>query len=177
MGREIRRVPPNWEHPRYTADDAPYKQHVGEYRPCYDDSYEHARDEWIRGFDLWRAGKHEEQIANPDACWVKGYDWWEYDSPPDRTSYRPAFTEEPTWFQVYETVSEGTPVTPAFATTEELIDYLCTRGDFWCQNRRERPPTREAAEAFVKSGWVPSMIVVNNKSGKVTIKEGIDAAI
>ena len=50
--------------------------------------------------------------------------------------------EELTWWQVYGTVSEGTPDTPAFATSAELIYYLFTYGDY---------PSREAATAFVEA--------------------------
>lgn len=56
---------------------------------------------------------------------------------------------------LYETVSEGTPVTPVFATAEELIDHLATVGQDWDQV----PLRREAAEALVSAGWMPSMIV------------------
>lgn len=76
------------------------------------------------------------------------------------------WTEPPEgeWWQVWETVGEGSPVTPAFATPEELIEYLVANGDVWSQNRRARhgynedpPPSRKAATRFVlASGWVPS---------------------
>jgi hypothetical protein len=41
MGREIRRVIPNWEHPRHTRDTVPYgnDKRIGEFRPLYDDPY------------------------------------------------------------------------------------------------------------------------------------------
>jgi hypothetical protein len=63
-------------------------------------------------------------------------------------------------------------VTPAFATAEELIDYLVANGDYWDQERRKEgesemqcdPWPREAAEKFVRgSGWLPSMIVAGGK--------------
>ncbi len=58
-------------------------------------------------------------------------------------------------WQVWETVSEGSPVSPAFATGEELIDWLSSEAA-----GREQC-ARESAEAFVKgSGWVPSMVAV-----------------
>lgn len=57
--------------------------------------------------------------------------------PPEREYYRSWKDEDATWFQVWETVSEGTPVTPPFATKEELIDYLVANGDFWDQKRRQ----------------------------------------
>ena len=172
MGREIRRVPPNWGHPRYTKDNASNSRDVGEYMPMYDQTYEDARKEWLDGFALWQLGQHPEQIKYPEDSWIKGRDWWEYSSPPDREMYRPTFTEEPTWFQVYQTVSEGSPVTPPFATREELVEYLVKHGDFWAQRRGTGGCSRKAAEAFVmEDGWVPSMIVEN---GKIT--EGIEIA-
>lgn len=171
MGREIRRVPPNWEHPRYTKDNARNQRDIGEYMSMYDKTYEEARREWLDGFELWQAGKHPEQIKYPEASWVKGCDWWEYSSPPDREMYRPAFSEEPTWFQVYQTVSEGSPVTPPFPTREALVEYLMIGGDFWDQKRGRGGYTREQAEAFVKDESAPSMIVMGGK-----IYQGIEAS-
>lgn len=60
---------------------------------------------------------------------------------------------------LYETVSEGTPCTPVFATAEELIDHLATVGQDWDQV----PLRRSAAEALVSSGWMPSMIVAGGQ--------------
>lgn len=62
------------------------------------------------------------------------------------------------WWQVWETVSEGSPVTPAFATRGELIDYLVAVGDAWDQKRGEGGWKREAAESFVETEWAPSLI-------------------
>jgi hypothetical protein len=70
-------------------------------------------------------------------------------------------------WQVWETVSEGSPITPVFPTPEALVDHLCAYGDGWSQ----KPPSRQAAEAFVKSGWVPSMVMVDGRC-----LSGIDAA-
>lgn len=96
-----------------------------------------------------------------------------YGQAPDVNDYVPEWTEaEATWFQVYETVSEGTPVTPPFATRDELVEYLVKYGDFWDQHGGNGGRSRKAAEAFVmEDGWVPSMIVEN---GKIT--EGIEIA-
>jgi len=161
MGREIRRVPPNWEHPR---------QDTGQYQPVRDKSYAEAAEEWIREFYLWQEGKHPSQSHE----WAKEYKYyWEYEgTPPEKDYYLSEFTEEPTWYQVYETVSEGTPVSPPFATKEELIDYLVEYGDFWDQKRGHGGRSREAATAFVNSGWVPSMVVADGK-----IFAGIDSSI
>ena len=165
MGREIRRVPPNWEHP---------KSHNGEYIGMFDQTYEDAVKEWKEGYAAWEAGTHEHfASANRD----EPCEFWESeDDPPERGYYRPAFTEDPTWWQMYQTVSEGTPVTPPFATAEELIDYLCTYGEFGYQKYGYGDiPSREAATGFVKSGSAPSFLVTNNPGQPVKIYSGVEA--
>jgi hypothetical protein len=57
-------------------------------------------------------------------------------------------------WQVWNTVSEGSPVTPVFATRAELVDHLCTPGQQ--VTLREGPMARDEAERFVDAGWVPS---------------------
>lgn len=50
MGREIRRVPPNWQHPKYTAENSGiYSSRIGRYMPLYDRPYIEAITEWIDG--------------------------------------------------------------------------------------------------------------------------------
>jgi hypothetical protein len=151
MGREIRRVPPNWEHPRWN-DDALRQDHIGEYRSCFDRSYEEAAQAWVADFNKWEPKCGCQYL-------------WEYESPPNPKTHRPAFTEDPTWYQLYQTVSEGSPVSPPFETEEELIEYLCTYGDFWCQKRAASAgpldpiPTRAQAEALVRGGDAPPMVL------------------
>ncbi len=83
-------------------------------------------------------------IFNPDL--KKKSDEWEPEDPPEGEGW-----------QVWETVSEGSPVTPVFATAEALIDHLVNVG-VW-----GRRYSREAAEAFVysESGWVPSAVGIS----------------
>lgn len=167
MGREIRRVPANWEHPRSDRDDR-------EYQPLYDQTYKSARDEWLDGLKKWEDGEdpdREKYKANDEET----LDYWEWGgNPPDRNYYRKYQDKDATWYQVYETVSEGTPVTPPFETEDDLVDYLIANGDFWDQSRwkdgdrlmQPNPPgyTRAQAEAFVKrAGFVPSMVISNGQ--------------
>ena len=101
--------------------------------------------------------------------------YWECDGPPDREYYRPKWTdEERTAYQMYETVSEGTPVTPVFDTPEGLVDYLVAHGDFWGQQGGEGGWPREAAESFVRSGWAPSMIAIRKEDGSFETKTARD---
>lgn len=116
MSRELRRVPADWQHP---------KDERGHYRPLYDASFADQAAEWKEGFAAWERGER------PDYCDAdyKG-EFWEWDSgPPDRESYRPNWTEEQmTHFQMYETCSEGTPISPVFDTIEKVAR--------WCADNR-----------------------------------------
>ena len=162
MGREIRRVPPNWEHPRYTSDDLrPGEQHLlGELKSFMDKTFEQAMEEWFEGWQKWKAGTHEYQLSSDFD--TDGELFHEYEGgPPQPESYRPVYDQEPTWFQVYETVSEGTPVTPPFETLEELGDYLLKRGDFSDQ-AEGRLPSKEAVEKFLESGYALSMAITGD---------------
>jgi hypothetical protein len=156
MGREIRRVPANWEHPKHEVWRIPQYAYVQEYQPMFDEPFAPKMREWYAEWEKWERGEKPE--GSEDTL-----NFWDWDGgPPDPKYYRPAWkAEDMTWWQVYETVSEGTPVTPPFATAEELIDYLATNGDFWDQKRHEGAWPRANAESFVRAGWAPTMITHN----------------
>ncbi len=156
MGREIRMVPPNWEHP---------KNDHGKIQPMHDEDYETAARKWKDGYALWEKGEHPSQ---------KKYEYWEYAGTPDPEICRPKFTEDPTWFQMYETVSEGTPVSPPFETKAELVDYLVENGDFWDQKRGDGGWKRENAESFVESGFAFTGLIKISKEGGCEIKMARD---
>lgn len=71
------------------------------------------------------------------------YEAWESEPPPSGEGW-----------QLWETVSEGSPVSPVFATAEELAQHLADGGG----RPLGAPPTYEQALAFVNDGWAPSMI-------------------
>lgn len=148
MGREIRRVPANWDHKAWSAtvrDD-------GQEQSCYDENYQTARDRWLADFAAHKPEDHD------------GEDFWEYSGPPpERAYYRPWKDEDATWSQLWQTVSEGTPVSPPFATLDELATYLAANGDFWDQKRGHSGWGRARAYAFCKSGWSPSFAVFNGQ--------------
>jgi hypothetical protein len=165
MGREIRMVPPNWEHPKeHQIRLVPYEglQYVEEDVPMYDRRYEDAVKEWKEAYAKWESGHR------PD-CWVKGEDpeeFWDWEGmPPDKKYYRPWKEEDATWFQLWQTVSEGTPVSPPFATREELALYLAENGDYWDQRRGHGGWGGERASAFVNSGWAQSFMTVVSDQG------------
>jgi len=131
MGREIRRVCENWEHP---------KDSQGRYMPLYE-GYANALSEFE---EIYQEEGLQEAI--------------EYMGAPNKHDYVPDW-DKAEWYQVYETVSEGTPVTPPFETKAELVDYLVENGTFW----NSEGYAREAAEKFVDAGWVPSMIMTGGQ--------------
>jgi hypothetical protein len=122
----------------------------------FDQNFADAAAEWKAGYAEWERGERS------DYCDAESRDleFWEWHGgPPDRTYYRPWADSEATWYQLWETVSEGTPISPPFETKEELADYLAENGDFWDQKRGEGGWGTERARAFVDSGWAPSMAV------------------
>jgi hypothetical protein len=181
MGREVRMVPANWDHPQ--RDERNNRYGHGGYQPMHDQNFDERFAEWLADFDRFRANGPSESERE---YYPRGLaDWLQGDgAPPDPTYYRPWRDEDATWFQVWETVSEWTPVTPPFETREALVDYLVEHGDFWQQKRwkegdrfmQPKPPghSREAAEQFVMGdGWAPSMVVIRDEHG-VRTAEGID---
>lgn len=75
---------------------------------------------------------------------------------------------------LYQTVSEGTPVTPVFETKNELVDYLVEHGNFWAEKY-----TRANAESLVSNDYsLGSFVVVNNKMySSSTQADDIDKAL
>ncbi|MFD5089398.1 hypothetical protein ACFWMR_02265 [Amycolatopsis thailandensis] len=59
-------------------------------------------------------------------------------------------------WQMWETVSEGSPVSPVFATAEDLAQWLTTAEGGKNAGPSRRPMTIEQARGFVEAGWAPS---------------------
>lgn len=130
MGREIRRIPLDFDFP------------VGE---SYHDHFCRQLEE--KGIDL-------ETYDGP---------WWQSTLPKGEG------------WQLWQTVSDG-PISPVFATPEELIEYMCQPtdppGPNWRWNRPyEAYPSnpwnkgwrRDVAEKFVNGpGWAPSFVMTGD---------------
>ena len=105
MGREVRRVPADWNHPTAVSE----RNGDTYYVPLLRGPYAERKQE----FDDYAA---EHGIAA--AC-----DW--LGDEPDSKDYMPSWTaEECTHYQMYESVSEGTPISPVLPTPEKLADWL-----------------------------------------------------
>jgi hypothetical protein len=153
MGREVRRVPLDWQHP---------KDENGRYIPIYDEAYEVAAGAWLAELKTWEDGTHPDLLVDPDLK-VRYRFFWDYDGgPPDKESYRQRewTPEEATGYQFYENVSEGTPLSPVFASEQELIDWLVASKGY----------TPSAATMFVRVGYAPSMVFTGG-----AVHDGIEA--
>ena len=99
MGREIRKVPAEWEHPRYTPEDAPSPTSVGKYQPQFEETFQNRISE------------------DPDFA------------DEDPSSSRPEEMAGGTHFQLYENTTEGTPISPVFPDVQQLAKHLLEHGD------------------------------------------------
>ena len=122
MGREVRMVPENWQHP---------KDHLGRYIPLFgrsESDFKQAVADWDEGAEKWAQGLR----SDPLGAWIpltgeeigKPYSWWD-GLRPDPADYMPFWAEsERTHLMMYEDTTEGTPISPAFSTPEALARWL-----------------------------------------------------
>lgn len=118
-------VPPGWRHP---------KSAEGKYIPLFKGSFTSADEDWNEGYAAWQRGEIENYGAkdgeskwrpkSESALESVSYTEWAGGRPsPD--DYMPAFPEgSATMLCMYEDTTEGTPISPAFATPEELARWL-----------------------------------------------------
>jgi hypothetical protein len=120
LGRELRLVPPGWEHPK---DDR------GEYIPLLDQSYAAALADYEYAARLWAEGCHPSQLEWPERTAGLSYVEWD-GGPPDPAHYRQeAWREDQaTAWVLYENVTEGTPVSPPFASLDDLLGWMQDNG-------------------------------------------------
>lgn len=106
MGRQVRRVPPDWKHPT---------DFHGRYIPM-----EEPMSDW------------ENEIVE----WTP---------------------EQATHFMMYEDTSEGTPISPAFATPEDLARWLYDNG---ASAFASMTASYEQWLAVARGGFAPSAVIV-----------------
>lgn len=163
MGREIRRVPAGWQHPtkicKHWTPGYGYGGCVldGKRGTCYrplDENY--AKDK----------KKYDDLVAEGGKDKADNY----FGQAPDPQWYVPVWPEgTATHYQIYETVSEGTPVSPVFTSLEDMEDWLVNDGG------RDGKVSRKAACNFCQSGWAPSMVVTRT-GNDVDIKSNVQCA-
>ena len=167
MGREVRRVSPNWEHP---------KDERGAYVPLFDgasDAAQTAIARWQEGKEQWEAGYRESfdtpKVWQPLVPAEGKYTWeaWAGECP-DPADYMPDFGDKATHFQMYETCTEGTPISPVVATPEVLARWLADNG---ASAFGGMTASYEQWLAMIGRGWAPSAMV----SAETGLVSGVEA--
>lgn len=125
MGREIRMVPKGWNHPTDSK---------GDFIPLMRGPYSTAAAEWDEEFAHWERGEILDYSTWPEkrsfkpkdgsALECDNFEEW-HGERPVQNEYMPEFPEgTATMLMMYEDTSEGTPISPPFATPEELARWL-----------------------------------------------------
>lgn len=138
MGREVRKVPKDWKHPKRAEDPS-------RLQPLFDGaSYEGRAQTWLRGLFEWEAGTYwslvtiAEDTGKPYASKEEFRYYWDYDGPPPLAEDFMLVgvpESERTHFQLYETTSEGTPKGPVFETLEELCAWAAVHATTFADAR------------------------------------------
>lgn len=146
MGRELMKVPADWQHP---------KDEYGKYKPMHIDRfYEDELKEWFDNHSKWLDGSHPDLLEEPER--KKEYPYyamWAGD-PPDVEYYntRKWTPEEATHIQLYQTTSEGTPITPIFRADE--LEKLCEYAAENCTTFASYKATKEEWMRMLGDGFV-----------------------
>jgi hypothetical protein len=175
MGREIRRVPANWQHPKKDRYNPRTQQYEPAYKPMHDGGFEPRLAEWLKDWEAWRAGgyaeacnKYPEYVNLGMPAAMAEY----HGGPPDPSYYTPDWPDaERTHFQLYETVSEGTPLSPPMPTPEALARWLADNHKPW--GGESRNLSYEEWLKFIGVGWAPSMMY----SPQTGVVDGVQAVI
>lgn len=162
MSREIRMVPPNWQHPTTWGTDWRTGRSQLRFKPLYKGNYAEIAAAWDEDSAAWDRGEirdYESKEWKPkdeSALTCETFEDWS-GSRPKEEDYMPAFPAgSATHLMMYETTSEGTPISPAFATPEELARWLADNG---ASAFADDTATYEQWLDTCRLGWAPSAVV------------------
>lgn len=126
MGKiAYRRVAPDWEHPVSRRDGSGYQ-------PLHDGMlFQKQYDQWKHWEQLWEQGQIETERNGrtvnepiPDDAFAAGIAVY-YGQCPDPKDYSPQWTpEQATAWQVYEEVSEGTPISCVYPSLDMMAETI-----------------------------------------------------
>ena len=146
-------MPKGYEHPKDNC--------TGRYIPQYEGFFLEELDKYIALYEEWKKKGADKSTFEDEVGYAPRLDLYIDVSEDDRS-----------WVQLYENVSEGTPITPPFKTEKELVDYLVENGDFWGYQW-----SRASAENIVEKVWALSGVVSGgtlyrpNELGEIDKKE------
>lgn len=139
MSREARRVPANWHHP--------YEH--GRHVPLFGGSVTAAQVEWDKEYSAWETGLSDyEEYAG---------------TRPSVESFMPDWEDSArTHFQMYETVSEGTPVSPVMESPEVLARWLVDN-EVYAGGLGNGTASYAGWLRVAKGGYAPSLALGNDR--------------
>ncbi len=181
MGLEIRRVPKGWQHP--TKQDASslfgHRDRVPSYdpgpgkqwQPMFDQDWASAMRGLIWNWISWHA---RAIIAWPLAIFglldttrysrlsapvrYRRFD----DVLPDPLYYRPRWRKRRrTHRQLFETVSEGTPLSPPMPSADALAEWLSGESDVWPGT--DGMTKDDWLKFMARGGWAPAIVVSSER--------------
>lgn len=170
MGREVRRVPADWQHPKEQKLDYMTRSMVERYKPLHKGQrYQPAVDEWDDECAKWKSGWRPEDCTDAK---IIAMTYEQYSGQrPHRDDYMPNWpAAERTHYMMYEDTSEGTPISPAFATPEELARWLV---DSRASAFGNDTASYEAWLAVANGGFAPSAAY----SPKTGLINGVEAIL
>jgi hypothetical protein len=165
MSREIRRTPVGWVPPPYPNPYPTWGRNSHDwtgngvwYQPQHDRTLREAQADWDHRKAAWDSGEDPDRARYTDkADDDYPFEDWAGERPEDGSYYRPEWPEGvELGYQLYESVTEGTPVSPSFATVEELARYLTHEARMF--------DSTEAAMRFIGVGWAPTGVQYNDGS-------------
>jgi hypothetical protein len=168
MGREVRRVPADWQHPKEEVPNWRTGRMVERYKPLFPgDRYQPRVDEWDAECAKWKAGWRPDYCTEPESI-AMTYEQYSGQRP-HRDDYMPNWPAgQCTHLMMYEDTSEGTPISPAFETPEELARWLTDNG---ASAFGDSTGSYEGWLRVAQGGWAPSA-VFTPQTGLVS---GVDA--
>lgn len=165
MGREVRRVPPDWKHPKNSHG------HFVPLKNGHKNAFAVDEAEWLEGERKWKDGFRKNYSTE---LWVPvdkediGLSWEDWGgSRPLQKDYMPFWSNDiATHYMMYETVTEGTPISPAFATPEELARWLT---DNKANAFAGQTATYEGWLRVARGGYAPSCVIEGHE-----MRSGVD---
>ena len=147
MGRQLRKVAANWQHP---------KNENGNYIPLLDGKFserlakwEEENEQWEKGFrDDWNGGWKPREADELNMTFAE----WDGEKPV-KEDYMPEWKEEElTHIQLYENTSEGTPISPVYLASE--IEKICEYAAENCSTFADFKASKEEWQSMLDKDFV-----------------------
>ena len=199
MGLEVRRVAADWEPPTQTGNYTEVREELA-YRPelSYECWRPHHDQDWLSAWRAWQRRRVRWYAARP-FIWLwtvlglpghmKRYGWprWAtYQSGEEEDGFRGYYGQEPEWYdhrprwkdsertrlQLYETVSEGTPLSPPMPDADALAVWLAEHTvGLW--NGTDQMDYNDWVRFLEAGGWAMSFVV----SPEHGVESGVEHAV